>query len=130
MMVRVRIDRLLWFALILTFNCAYLNVNPSLVTGAEAKEIINDRLLLSRIVYLMALTEPEPMRSNAAAGLTLTVLIPDGIGIDEKKMYQKDAVDECADQIFFVSLISTGLSTFVCKATNPPISIPIISRKL
>ncbi|TGM00147.1 TIGR04452 family lipoprotein [Leptospira barantonii] len=118
------------FLILFGLNCAYANINPSLITGVEAKQIISDRLLLSQLVYIMALNEPEPLHSNAVAGLTLTVLIPDGLGIDEKKMYQKDAVNECADQIFLVSLVSTGLTSFICKASNPPISIPVISRKL
>lgn len=111
-------------------HCAYLNVNPGLVSGAEAKNIISDRLLLNQTIYLIGLTQPEPIRSNAVAGLGMTIITPDLVGINEKNMYQKDAVEECADQIFFVSLISTPLSAFVCKATDPPLSIPLISRKL
>ncbi|TGM52738.1 TIGR04452 family lipoprotein [Leptospira adleri] len=111
-------------------ECAYLNINPSLVTGKEAKDIISDRLLVSQLVYIMGLSESEPVRSASLAGLTFTIVIPDSMGIDEKKMYQKDAVDECADRIFLTSIVSTALSTFVCNATNPPISIPVISKKL
>ncbi|TGK19499.1 TIGR04452 family lipoprotein [Leptospira kmetyi] len=126
----LKTGRTFFFFVLFGCNCAYVNINPSLITGVEAKQIISDRLLLSQLVYIMALNEPEPLHSSAVAGLTLTILIPDGLGIDEKKMYQKDAVNECADQIFLVSLVSTGLTTFVCKASNPPISIPVISRKL
>ncbi|TGK28991.1 TIGR04452 family lipoprotein [Leptospira gomenensis] len=111
-------------------HCAYLNVNEGLVSGTEAKAIISDRLLLNQTIYLIGSTQPEPIRSNAVVGLGITILTPDLIGIDEKNMYQKEAVEECADQIFFVSLISTPLSAFVCKATDPPLSIPLISRKL
>ncbi|MBM9577709.1 TIGR04452 family lipoprotein [Leptospira sp. 201903070] len=120
----------LLFAVFLCKDCAYLDINPSLVTGKEAKEIISDRLLLSQLVYIMGLSEAEPVRSASLAGLTLTLVIPDSMGIDEKKVYQKDAVDECADRIFLISIVSTALSTFVCDASNPPISIPVISKKL
>ncbi|MBM9502425.1 TIGR04452 family lipoprotein [Leptospira sp. 201903071] len=121
---------LLLVAMILCNGCAYLDINPSLVTGKEAKEIISDRLLISQLVYIMGLSEAEPVRSASLTGLTLTIVIPDSMGIDEKKVYQKDAVDECANRIFLVSIVSTALSTFVCDASNPPISIPIISKKL
>ncbi|TGK26116.1 TIGR04452 family lipoprotein [Leptospira stimsonii] len=128
---KTKIGSFLFLIWILSYNhCAYLNINPSLVTGKEAKEIISDRLLVSQLVYIMGLSENEPVRSASVAGLTLTIVIPDSMGIDEKKMYQKDAVDECADRIFLVSIVSTALSTFVCDATNPPISIPVISKKL
>ncbi|XDD51188.1 TIGR04452 family lipoprotein [Leptospira sp. WS92.C1] len=127
----MKTDRSLFLLFLFFFQCAYVDINPSLVSGTEAKEIISDRLLVNQIIHSIGLNQAEPNRSYSTTALVFTFLIPDSIGIDEKQMYQKEAVNECADQIFFVSLtISTQLSFFVCKASNPPISIPFVSKKI
>lgn len=101
-------------------RCAY--IDPNLIDGAEAKEVIAERIQLNLIIYAL---------SRSTFGTFFTLITPDLIITDEGATYEKDKVEACADQVFFTSFfISTTLSPFVCSVGEYSIQIPLLTQKL
>ena len=107
----------LFVVLFFAGNCILFNtlgLNPGHVKGSEAKNIIQDRVMIHVLLDLMGAS----IFSSMATRAILDSMAAEFTNIDDNAYYKKVDVDQCANDIVvggFVILAPWLMATFTCN---------------
>ena len=100
-------------ALATSAGCVLLNtigLNPGHVSGAEAKDLILDKTLITGAYYLSL---------GSTTGALLVYLAPTLAGISDDKYYKRSEVQHCANQLFLFQFVSATFAPFLACNLEP-----------